>query len=187
MANDRLLRLIERVERLEDEKAEIATRISDVKKEAKACGYSVKAINEVLRLRRMKPDERAEFEALVDLYKADIGMLEGTPLGEFARKRLSGEQSQTEDETIDAFEDSPRPEKPKPEAIKAAREEGRKAAGEGKPVLENPYPAGDPRRAAWDEGWCQHKGSDGMDIPDEWKPSPRKPKQPPKTEKGDEE
>ena len=39
---------------------------------------------------------------------------------------------------------------------------------DGKRVIDNPYVAGDPRRAAWDEGWCTEAGSDGMDVPAAW-------------------
>jgi hypothetical protein len=46
-----------------------------------------------------------------------------------------------------------------------ARKEGREAAAAGKRVYYNPYPAGDPCRAAWDEGWCESRKSTGMDTP----------------------
>ena len=59
--------------------------------------------------------------------------------------------------------------------IDEAREQGREAAKEGKPVTLNPFVARDPRRAAWDEGWCMEAGSDGMDIPAAWKRT-KKPK-----------
>jgi hypothetical protein len=42
-------------------------------------------------------------------------------------------------------------------------------------VFKNPYVAGDPRRAYWDEGWCEEVGSDGMDVPDAWRRKPNKP------------
>jgi len=51
------------------------------------------------------------------------------------------------------------------------------AAREGKRVIDNPYVAGDPRRALWDEGWCAQTGSDGMEIPAAWR---RKEKKKPK-------
>jgi hypothetical protein len=68
----------------------------------------------------------------------------------------------------------PTPEPPTPELIAAACAEGKAAAGAGTRVTHNPYPAGDPRRAAWDEGWCAAAGSDGMDIPPAWRRSPKK-------------
>ena len=48
---------------------------------------------------------------------------------------------------------------------------GAEAAADGRPVTANPFPARDPRRAAWDEGWCKADGSDGMDIPEAWRRS----------------
>ncbi len=50
-----------------------------------------------------------------------------------------------------------------------ARQEGRAAAAAGKRVYDNPYPAGDPCRAAWDEGWCEARKSHGMETPEAYK------------------
>ena len=77
MANatdDRLRRLIERVERLEEEKKGIADDIRDVYSEAKAVGYDSKIMRPSVRLRTMKPDDRAEMETILDLYKAALGL-----------------------------------------------------------------------------------------------------------------
>lgn len=77
----------------------------------------------------------------------------------------------------------PPPNRPPPEAsIDDARAMGRKAAEEGKPVSTNPFAAGDPRRAAWDEEWCRAAGSDGMEIPEAFrrKKKPKKDKDPEK-------
>ena len=46
-----------------------------------------------------------------------------------------------------------------------ARQEGAAAAVAGKRIYDNPYPAGNPCRAAWDEGWCAQQKSHGMDPP----------------------
>ncbi|WP_039853188.1 hypothetical protein [Magnetospirillum fulvum] len=64
---------------------------------------------------------------------------------------------------------------------------GRQAAETGKPVSANPFPAGDPRRAAWDEEWCRAAGSDGMEIPEAFrrKKKPQKPKDHTDTDKKD--
>lgn len=70
----RLLLLIERVERLEDEKKGIASDISDVWAEAKAVGYDVKIAKQIVRLRKMPPDDRREMESILDLYKAALGL-----------------------------------------------------------------------------------------------------------------
>ena len=72
--DDRLRLLIERVERLEEEKQGIADDIKDVYGEAKAVGYDAKIMRQIVRLRKMKPDDRAEMEAILDLYKAALGL-----------------------------------------------------------------------------------------------------------------
>jgi uncharacterized protein (UPF0335 family) len=77
MANatdDRLRLLIERVERLEEEKKGIADDIKDVYGEAKAVGYDAKIMRQIVRLRKMSADDRAEMEAILDVYKAALGL-----------------------------------------------------------------------------------------------------------------
>jgi uncharacterized protein (UPF0335 family) len=73
-ADDRLRLLIERIERLAEEKQGIADDIKDVYAEAKAVGYDPKILRAVIRLRKMKPDDRAEMETLLDTYMAALGM-----------------------------------------------------------------------------------------------------------------
>lgn len=72
--DDRLRLLIERWERLEEEKQGIACDQRDVMAEAKAVGYDPKIIRKVIALRKMQPDDRREMEAVLDLYKAALGM-----------------------------------------------------------------------------------------------------------------
>ena len=72
--DDRLRLLIERIERLAEEKKGIADDIKDVYSEAKATGYDAKIVREVIRLRKMSPDDRAEFETVLDLYKSALGL-----------------------------------------------------------------------------------------------------------------
>ncbi|KTR83975.1 uncharacterized protein (UPF0335 family) [Novosphingobium fluoreni] len=72
--DDRLRLLIERVERLEEEKKGISDDIKDVYLEAKAVGYDVKIMRQIVRLRKMKPDDRAEMDMLLDTYKAALGL-----------------------------------------------------------------------------------------------------------------
>ena len=77
MANatdDRLRLLIERIERLEEEKKGIADDIRDVYAEAKAVGYDPKIMRQVVRLRKMKPDDRNEMELVLETYKAALGL-----------------------------------------------------------------------------------------------------------------
>ena len=72
--DDRLRLLVERIERLEEEKKGIADDIRDVYAEAKAVGYDARIMRQIVRLRKMKPDDRAEMEALLDTYKAALGL-----------------------------------------------------------------------------------------------------------------
>ncbi len=72
--DDRLRLLIERVERLEEEKKGIADDIRDVYAEAKAVGYDAKIMRQIVRLRKMPPDDRREMETILDLYKAALGL-----------------------------------------------------------------------------------------------------------------
>jgi uncharacterized protein (UPF0335 family) len=72
--DDRLRLLIERVERLEEEKKGIADDIRDTYAEAKAVGYDAKIMRQIVRLRKMNQDDRAEMEMLLDTYKAALGL-----------------------------------------------------------------------------------------------------------------
>ena len=73
-ADDRLRLLIERVERLEEEKKGIADDIKDVYAEAKAVGYDAKIMRQIVRLRKMKPDDRREAEMMLETYKNALGL-----------------------------------------------------------------------------------------------------------------
>jgi uncharacterized protein (UPF0335 family) len=72
--DDRLRLLIERIERLEEEKKGIGDDIKDVYLEGKAVGYDTKIMRQIVRLRKMQPDDRKEMEAILDLYKAALGL-----------------------------------------------------------------------------------------------------------------
>ncbi len=72
--DDRLRLLIERIERLEEEKKGIADDIRDVYAEAKAVGYDVKIMRQIVRLRKMDANDRSEQEMILDTYKAALGM-----------------------------------------------------------------------------------------------------------------
>ena len=72
--DDRLRLLIERIERLNDEKKAISDDIRDVYNEAKAVGYDAKILRAVIRLRAMRPDDRAEYQAVLDTYKTALGL-----------------------------------------------------------------------------------------------------------------
>ena len=74
IAADELRLLIERIERLEEEKKAMADDIRDVYAEAKARGYDAKAMRAVVRLRKMETQARQEAEAILDTYKAALGL-----------------------------------------------------------------------------------------------------------------
>lgn len=72
--DDRLRLLIERIERLESDKKGLSDDIKEVYAEAKAVGYDPKVMRVVVRLRKMRPDDRREMEAIVDTYKNALGL-----------------------------------------------------------------------------------------------------------------
>ncbi|MEL1252109.1 DUF2312 domain-containing protein [Aurantiacibacter gilvus] len=72
--DDRLRLLIERIERLEEEKKGIADDIRDVYAEAKAVGYDPKIMRQIVRLRKMDANDRSEQEMILDTYKNALGM-----------------------------------------------------------------------------------------------------------------
>lgn len=74
-AQSQLRSIIERVERLETEKAEIAEQIKEVKSEAKGNGFDVKTINKVIRIRKQDRAKRQEEEALLETYLLATGDL----------------------------------------------------------------------------------------------------------------
>lgn len=74
-AQGQLRSIIERVERLEQEKAEIAEQIKEVFAEAKGNGFDVKILRKVVRLRKTDRAKRLEEEAITDLYMSAIGEL----------------------------------------------------------------------------------------------------------------
>jgi len=72
--DDRLRLLVERIERLEEEKKALGDDIRDVYAEAKAVGYDTKIMRQIIKLRKMKPDERSEQDMVLETYKAALGM-----------------------------------------------------------------------------------------------------------------
>ena len=74
-ANDDRLRLfIERIERLEEEKRGISDDIREVYSEAKSTGYDAKIMREIVKLRALAPHDRAERDAILETYRAALGM-----------------------------------------------------------------------------------------------------------------
>tara|TARA_R110000868_G_scaffold99983_9_gene274900 strand:- start:6146 stop:6427 length:282 start_codon:yes stop_codon:yes gene_type:complete len=74
IAKDQLRSIIERIERLEEEKKTITDDIKEVYGEAKGNGFDVKTLRQVVRLRKQDREERAEQEAMLDLYLHALGM-----------------------------------------------------------------------------------------------------------------
>jgi uncharacterized protein (UPF0335 family) len=66
---------IEKIERLEDEKTNLLETIKEIYGEAKAVGFDAKIMRQIIRLRKMKQEELAEQEELLDLYRHALGML----------------------------------------------------------------------------------------------------------------
>lgn len=73
-AADQLRLFIERIERLEEEKKGMGDDIRDVYAEAKSTGFDSKTMRAIVALRRMDPDARAERDALLETYKAALGL-----------------------------------------------------------------------------------------------------------------
>lgn len=73
-AKDQLRSLVERVERLEEERAALSGDILEVYAEAKGHGFDTKIMRQVVRLRKLEPVERQERDALLDLYLHALGM-----------------------------------------------------------------------------------------------------------------
>lgn len=74
VAADELRQFIERIEQLDAEKRDLADQQKEVMAEAKGRGYDTKVIRKVIALRKRKPDDIAEEEAILDMYKSALGM-----------------------------------------------------------------------------------------------------------------
>lgn len=90
IAGDQLRSLIERIERLEDEKKALSDDIKDVYGEAKGNGFDTKIIRKIVALRKKDHAERQEEEALLATYMSALGMLSDLPLGQSAIRRAFG-------------------------------------------------------------------------------------------------
>jgi uncharacterized protein (UPF0335 family) len=75
VAAAQLRAIIERIERLEEEKKTISEDIKEIYAEAKGTGFDTKAVRTIIRLRKKDQAERQEEEAIIDLYKAALGMV----------------------------------------------------------------------------------------------------------------
>lgn len=79
VAQDQLRAFIERIERMEEEKAAIAADIKEIYAEAKGNGFDTKVIREIVRIRRQDANERMEHEAILELYMSALGMTYAPP------------------------------------------------------------------------------------------------------------
>lgn len=74
IAKDQLIQLINRIERLEQEKSDLAEDIKEIYAEAKANGFDTKIMKQVLKLKKMDKDKLAEQEAILDLYRQALDL-----------------------------------------------------------------------------------------------------------------
>lgn len=75
VSGKRLKAFIERIERLEEEKAALAEDIKEIYAEAKGTGFDTKTMRKLIRLRKMDAEKRQEEDALLELYKSAIGLM----------------------------------------------------------------------------------------------------------------
>jgi len=74
IAADRLRSIVERIERLEEEKKALGNDIKDIYAEAKSAGFDVKALRKLISMRRMETQEREELDGLLEVYMHALGM-----------------------------------------------------------------------------------------------------------------
>lgn len=79
VAQDQLRAFIERIERMEEEKAAVSADIKEIYAEAKGNGFDTKILKAVVKLRKQDANERMETEALLELYMSALGMVEAPP------------------------------------------------------------------------------------------------------------
>ncbi|MGD9829168.1 MAG: DUF2312 domain-containing protein [Hyphomicrobiaceae bacterium] len=77
-AQNQLRQLVEKIERLEEEKAALAGDVRDVFNEAKSMGFDVKVLRQIIRLRKKSKTDRDEEEAILETYMHALGMLDQT-------------------------------------------------------------------------------------------------------------
>ncbi len=74
VATDRLRSLVERIERLEEERKALSSEIKDNSAEAKSAGFAVKVLRQLIRIRKQEAAEVEELETLLDVYRRALGM-----------------------------------------------------------------------------------------------------------------
>jgi uncharacterized protein (UPF0335 family) len=88
-SNGQLKAIVERIERLEEEKKTITDDIKDVYAEAKGNGYDPKILRKLIAMRKIDATKRAEAETILESYMQALGMLADTPLGQAAMQRAT--------------------------------------------------------------------------------------------------
>jgi uncharacterized protein (UPF0335 family) len=90
-AQNQLRQFVEQIERLEEEKKQLASDIRDKYTEAKAVGFDVKALRQIVRLRKKTNDERREEESILEVYMHALGMLDQAPDSSIADAMIAAE------------------------------------------------------------------------------------------------
>jgi uncharacterized protein (UPF0335 family) len=98
VTNNQIKALVERIEKLEEEKAAIADDIKEVYVEAKVNGFDPKIIKKIVALRKQDAAKRAEEQALLAVYMDALGMLADTPLGKAAMDRAKSNPVDADDD-----------------------------------------------------------------------------------------
>jgi len=101
MTNNQLQSVVERIEKLEEEKAVIAEDIKEVYSKAKGDGFHPNIIKKIIALRKQDAKKRAEEQALLAVYMDALGMLANTPLGQAA---MASFQTSSIDEDLADFD-----------------------------------------------------------------------------------
>jgi uncharacterized protein (UPF0335 family) len=202
-----LQEFVDKIENINAQLAGLADDKAEVMAGAKARGFSKRRIGEVIKIRKMKPQDRQEAEAELDIYLHALGMASEPPLLRYMAR--AGTDTAVRDTVLEAMkgfvpphglgditvtmagkpvrlarnksgevellevEDKPLPmkggagkKKPKAEVPDVSADQaeamGRQFAQDNRPVIDNPFPYGDPRRARFDKGWRDGAGNDGM-------------------------
>jgi uncharacterized protein (UPF0335 family) len=94
VTNNQLKSIVERIEKLEEEKASLAADIKDVYAEAKGNGFDPKVLKKIVALRKQDAKKRRDEEEILATYMDALGMLADTPLGRAAIEREMGKRSE---------------------------------------------------------------------------------------------
>jgi uncharacterized protein (UPF0335 family) len=86
ISNSQIASVVERIEKMEDEKAQVALDISEIYKEAKSNGFDTKILKKVIALRKKPQHQRDEEQTILDLYMSAVEGFDSTPLGAYIKK-----------------------------------------------------------------------------------------------------